>query len=138
MENEYKIDEQTAQQDLERMADIMDLDLSIDQTLEPKEQRESQKTLDTVIKAIRLGSLTIDAEGVATYTPRRSPNVPPIVFYEPTGTTLLAADKFSDKQKMHKMYAMIAEMTKVEPSMFSKLKKYDLSVVMAVGGLFLG
>ena len=135
---EYAIDEQTAKSDLERMADIMDLDLSVDSSLDPKEQREAQKTLDTVIKAIRLGQLVISDEGEATYTPRRSKDVPPITFYEPSGATLLAADKYGDKQKMHKMYAMIAEMCKIEPATFSKLKKYDINGLLAVGGLFLG
>lgn len=135
---EYKLDETTATAELERLADMMDLDLEIDSGLEEKERKEAQKTLDTLIKSIRRGDIVITDEGELVFTPVRSPNVPPIKFQEPTGATLLASDKFGDKQKLHKMYAMVAEMTGVEPATFSRLKKSDLNVVMAVGGLFLG
>lgn len=134
---EYKIDDQTARADLDRLADAMDLDLSVDTTADEKEQKDAQKNTDTVVKAIRKGDLVITEDGEAVYTPARS-QVGAIKFSEPTGATLLAADRFGDKQKMHKMYAMVAEMTSVEPATFSKLKKSDMNVIMAVGLLFLG
>lgn len=135
---DYKIDEQTARADLDRLAETMDLDLSIDSTADEKERKDAQKSIDTVVKAICKGLLVITEDGEAIYTPARSPQVSAITFREPTGATLLAADRFSDKQKMHKMYAMVAEMASVEPAVFSKLKKSDMNVVMAVGLLFLG
>lgn len=135
---EYKLDEQTATAELERLADIMDLDLGVDESLDEKDRKQAKQSLDTIIKSIRKGDSLITDDGELVFTPARSNGVGAITFQEPTGATLLASDKFSDKQKLHKMYAMIAEMTGVEPATFSRLKKSDLNVVMAVGGLFLG
>ena len=134
----YKIDEETARADLERLADMMDIDLTLDPDMDAKEQKDSQKSIDTVVKAIRKGDLVITDEGEAVFTPARSKGVDPITFREPTGATLLAADKYSDNQKMHKMYAMVAEMTGTPNATFGKLKKSDMNVVMAVGIIFLG
>lgn len=134
---EYKVDEQTARAELEALAESLDVDLEVDDTLDEKDRKESQKNIETVIKAIRKGHITI-ANGEATFTPQRSNGVAAITFREATGSTLLAADKFGDKQKMHKMYAMISEMTGVEPPTFSKLKKSDLMIVLAVAAIFLG
>lgn len=137
-EIEYKLDDETARAELDRLADTMDIDLTIDESLEEKERKESQKNIDNVVKAIRRGSLIVNENGEAVFTPTRSQNVAPITFREPTGSTFLAADKYGEKQKMHKLYAMIAEMTGVENSTFSRLKKPDLLIVIAVGSIFLG
>lgn len=137
MTTEYIIDAETAQGELERFAGAMDLDIAIDDDLDKKERKEAQKSISTVLRAIRSGRLVIGDDGVPTYTPTKN-NVPAIRFSEPTGATLIAADKFADNQKLHKLYAMLAEMAGVPSNTFSKLAMSDLKEVLAVGGLFLG
>lgn len=138
MTTEYKLDAETARAELENLAEAMDIDLSADETLNEKERKESQKNVEAVILAIRKGHIVITENNEAVFTPQRSPGVDAITFREATGSTLLAADKYGDNQKMHKMYAMIAEMTGVPNATFSKLKKSDLMVVLAVAAIFLG
>ena len=137
MTTEYIIDAETAHSELERFADAMDLDITIDDDLDKKERKEAQKSISTVLRAIRSGRLVIDDDGIPTFTPTKN-NVAPIRFNEPTGATLIAADKFGDNQKLHKLYAMLAEMAGVPSNTFSKLAMSDLKEVLAVGGLFLG
>jgi hypothetical protein len=89
-----------------------------------------------IIKAMKNGSLVINEEGEPVFSPRKS-DIPPIVFHEPTGASLVAMDKKKKNEDFSKFYTVLADITKTSAATFAKLKMRDLKVCIAIGTLFL-
>jgi len=137
VENNFKVDSETAENEFNRFVDMMDLDL--DATFMDEEDRkglELQKR--RIVRSIQSGALVINDEGEPVFTPQRSNEIEALTFHEPTGSAFMAMDKRKKNEDVSKMYAVMAEMSKVHSNVFSKLKGSDLKVCQAVVTLFLG
>lgn len=134
---ESKINKEMSEQEFNRFGDAMGLDFEIDY-MDEDDIKEFNKQKRVFINAISKGSLTINDDGEPTFTPQRSEAKDSVTFKEPTGATLKSIDNVKATHNVGKMYTIMGEMTKTSASTFSKMKKPDLDVCLAVTTLFLG
>lgn len=138
MENLVPVDEQTAQEEFERFAEMMDLDLSTDD-MSDDDMKSLERQKKTVIEAIKSGHVTVDEEGQPTvHLKCPTDKLKTVTLYEPTGSTLLARDTKKANQEVSKMFSMIQDMARLQPGALSPLKNRDMRVIQAFGALFLG
>ncbi len=134
-----KISKDVAEVEFMRFIDGMGIDIEIDDLNEV--EKEALKGMrDKVVRAIERGSLTVDADGVPTFTPQRkgTQDHTPIVFYEPDGAVLMQMDRKKSGQDVGKLFVVMAALTKTHASNFNNMKNADLQVCMAITTLFLG
>lgn len=132
-----KIAKEVAEQEFNRFAESMDLDIDpADMDVEDKKGFDQQK--DRVMSAIQSGALIIKDNGEPVFTPQRTNDAEAITFHEPTGASLMAMDRKKKTEDIGKLYATMGEMTKTHANVFSKMKMPDLKVCMAITTLFLG
>lgn len=135
--SKYKVDLETAEQEVERFADSMGLNLDTSD-MDEEDLKGFEVQHRTVVQAIREGGLVINEDGEPVYTPQRSKDTGPITFHEPGGSTLLAQDRRKSGQDVAKTYTMMAELTGEDTARFSKLKLKDVKVCTALFTLFMG
>ena len=133
---ENKIDTVVAESEFERFAEAMGLVFDVS-GFNPDEKQDFETARKLIVQNICAGHVAINDEGEAVYTPRRVENAQPITFYEATGAALKAMDRRNKSEDIGKFYALLAEITKEPPAVFSKMKMTDLKVCMAIGVLFL-
>lgn len=128
---------EAAEAEFDRFVDAMDIDA--DPTdMSDEDKKGLQQSRRTVVKAIMNGSLMIEADGTPVYTPRRSKDVTPIRFREPTGADLMEMDKAKAGADINKTFKILAAITSTSPARFANLVMSDLNVCSAVMVLFTG
>lgn len=130
-----KVDQEMAEAEFMRFIDAMDLEL--DESADAEDRSDFIALKNKLVKAISKGSLIIDESGQPVYTPERTEDVKPLTFYEPTGANLVAMDKRKPGEDISKFNAVMAEMCKVHPKVFSKLKFKDYKLCQSIVTLFL-
>lgn len=119
-----------------RFADEMDLD--IDELVMNDEDLDSfGKHKRKIIKAITNGSLIINDNGEAVYTPVKA-GCGELTFHEKDGASLMSMDGKKKNQSMHQTFAVMAALTKTHSSTFAKMKGVDLNVCMSIFLLLMG
>jgi len=135
--SENKLSKEVAEQEFQRFADMMDLDLDLT-SMDSEDGKDFTLQKNRIIKAMMNGALVINDEGCPVYTPQfAGGDVNPITFYEPTGAALMAMDRKKAGHDVGKMFASMGEMTKTSTGLFAKMKNRDLRICMAVTTLFL-
>lgn len=100
---------------------------------------ESRKR--TVLRAMARGELVINNDGNPQFTPPTEPGatpLPPIIFYKPTGATLMAQDGFPQNHDVARAAAVATELTKSAPGALSKLESVDFELVCEISNFLLG
>ena len=123
-----------AEAEFSRFCEAMDIDHDV--IGEDKVGFDKQKSI--LIKALQSGCLVIDDNGEPEYSPVGISLDSAVHFYEPTGATYMAMDRKKDGHNIGKLHAMMADMTKQNPQIFSSMKQRDYKVCQAVILLFLG
>lgn len=136
MTDEYKVDAQTAESEVDRFLEAMDIDADR-QGMDEDSRSGYDNARATLVRAIRRGHLVINDEGEPVYTPR-TVDTGPITFREPTGATFMEMDRKKSGQDVGKLMAIMAGMTSQPSKTFANMKKRDFSVCQAVTTLFLG
>lgn len=132
-----KIAKEMAEQEFDRFAEAMDLNVDTTKMdLEDKQGFTEQH--GRLINAIQKGSLVINDNGEPVFTPQRTQGTDPITFYEPTGASLMAMDRKKQTEDIAKMFAAMGDITKTHANIFSKMRMSDLKVCMAITMFFLG
>jgi hypothetical protein len=128
-----KIAEDVSEFEFEKFLDANDV-LADAEDMDEKELKTFSQHKKRILRAIQSGALTIDENGVASYTPTHpdSPYTDAITFKQRTGATLLAADSRKDGQDAAKTYSMMASMTGLPPKVFSGLIGKDIKVPEAI------
>lgn len=138
METLVPVDEQTAREEFERFAELMDLDLSTDDMSED-DKRSLDRQKKVVIEAIKTGHVTVDEEGQPTvHLKCPTEKLKTVTLYEPTGSTFLVRDTKKANQEVSKMFSMLQDMAHLKPGDLAPLKNRDMRVIQAFGALFLG
>ena len=111
------------QSELQRFADLVDVDLTVD-------DGEYTELLDNLREHIAKGIVIIEDDGTAVYTMRR-PDAPFEVakFGEPTGRHMKALDKAGEGHNMARLYAFIAAMVGQPEKSLANAGKKDLGVL---------
>lgn len=127
------IDAVTAEQEFERFADAMDLDID-PAGMDDDDRAGFERQKRRVIRAIQNGSLIFNDDGEAVYTPQntKSRHKDPITFHERTGASLMAMDGKKKNQEVSKTYAVMASMCEVHPRVFAGMVGADAKVCEAI------
>ena len=138
MSKENVVAREVAGEEFDRFADEMDLDLDTS-TMDAEDLTAFNKQKGRLVRAIERGSLVINENGEAVYTPQNpgSKNYDPITFHERTGASLMAMDGKKKGHDVAKTYAVMADMCKVHPSTFAGLKGTDVKVCEALFALLM-
>ena len=129
---------EVAEVEFNRFVESMDLDLdTAGMDAEDLTAFNSQKR--KICIAIERGALTVNEKGEAVYTPQneRSKHSEAITFHERTGASLMAMDGKKKGHDVAKTYAVLADMCKVHPSVFSGLVGTDVKVCEALFALLM-
>lgn len=127
-----------AEEELARFLEAMDLDRKVAEKLDEEDAKSLESVRTDILRAIEDGSLIIDDNGVATYTPRRSTDRSPLVFDEPEASCLQAADKRRDGHNTAKTIAILAAWTGQNGDRFSRMKSSDYRLCTSMLALFFG
>ena len=135
---EDRIDKESATNEFDRFTNAMDLDLDTSD-MDAEDLTQFNKLKKRIIQAIQNGSLVVNDDGEAVYTPRnaRSKYTDAITFHERTGASLMAMDGKKKNHDVSKTYAVMADMCKVHPSVFAGLVGIDGRVCEALFSLLM-
>lgn len=135
---EDKIIREVAEQEFDRFADAMDLDLDT-VGMDAEDLASMNKQKNRIIKAVMKGDLIFNDDGEAVYTPqhKRSKRKDPITFHERTGASLMAMDNKKKGHDVAKTYAILGDMCGIEPKEFSGLAGIDIKVSEAIFALLM-
>lgn len=130
---EEKVALEVAEQEFNRWAEAMDLDID-PAGMDAEDMAGFNQAKRRIIKAIRKGALVFNDEYEAVYTPQRpgSKHQEPLVFHERTGASLMATNGKKDTHAVSKMYAILGDMCRVPPSTFAGLSGEDAKVSEAL------
>ncbi len=121
-----KIAPDFAEAEFNRFGEMMDLDFDKSK-MDSEDATSFDKLKNRLVTAIMNGSLIINDDGEAVYTPRNSKSKykEPITFHERTGADLMTMDRGKKNHDMAKTYSIMASMCKVPISTFSGLVGID-------------
>ena len=124
---------EVAQDELNRFFNCMDIDNDIE-AMDADDKANFLKLSRKLTRAIESGALIINDSGEAEYTPQnpKSKHKDAIVFHERTGASLMAVDGKKDGHNVAKTYAMMADVTRLHPSVFAGLVGIDIKVCEAI------
>lgn len=132
----HKVAREVAEQEFHRFAEMMALDIDKD-GMDDEDRASFDQARRTFVSAVMAGSLVVNDEGEPVFTPVVSEGGP-LTFHEPEGAHVQATDKQRAGHDISKLHVFLAGITKTSPQRFAKMKRRDLKVCHAVGGLFLG
>lgn len=132
----YKVDLETAEAELERFAEEMDLDLD-KSDMDGDDLKSYESVKKVVIRSIRKGNLVINDDGEPEFTPVKG-NLGTLVFKEPEGSNFQAMDRAKANEDFKKLNSLIAELVGKSAGEIGSLKQRDYKVVQALLMLFLG
>jgi len=130
---ENVVDNDTALSEFDRWTESMDLDLDT-ADMDAEDLTAFNKQKKKIVRAIEKGSLVINENGEAEYTPVnvKSKYKESIIFHERTGASLMATDGKKKNYDAAKTYAMMADMTKLHPGTFAGLVGIDVKICEAL------
>ncbi len=131
--SENIVDSATAENEFNRFVDLMDLDFNSDD-MDAEDLTSFNKTKRRLIKAIERGSLIINDNGEAVYTPvnEKTKHKEAITFHERTGSALMAMDSKKKNEDVKKTYAVMAEMCKLSPAVFASMVGIDIKICESI------
>lgn len=117
--------------EFDRFTDSMDLDVDTS-VMDAEDQTSFEKLKRRIVKAICNGSLIVNENGEPVYTPQKSSFIDAITFHERTGASVMAMDGKKKNYDVAKTYAIMADMTKLHPGTFAKLKGIDIKICESI------
>lgn len=132
-----KVAKDVAALEIDRFMEAMDI--VIDDDLDADSAAAYNRARSRMVRAVTLGSLVIDDNGEAIYTPKHpnSRSKEPIRFHERSGSTAVAMDSCKKGANTARMYAMLGDMCKVPPATFSGLVGPDIKMCEAIFALLM-
>ena len=127
-----------ANAEFDRFVDAMDLDLD-EQFMDEDDLNSFRRQKNRILKSIQNGSLVINDNGEAVYTPRNknTKRQEAITFHERTGASLMAMDGKKKNSDVAKTYAIMGDMCKVHPNVFAGMAGMDIKVCEAIFALLM-
>lgn len=130
---QFAISKEEAESEFERFAEAMDLDLDTDY-MDESDLNGFMRQKSRVIKALQRGSLVINQQGEAEYTPQNpeTRHQETLTFHERTGAAILAMDGKKKNHDVAKMYSVLASLCRVDPKVFAGMVGIDGKVCEAL------
>lgn len=132
-----KLTREMALDELNRFLALMDLDRKLAEKMDDEDAKSLRDCQSTLLLALEDGSLVIEDDGVAVFTPRRGEHKP-LRFGEPSAGILLAADKRREGHNTAKTVAILTEWCGENPVRITSLKPNDFKVCTSLMALFFG
>jgi len=129
--DDQKIAQEVAENEFDRFVDAMDLEIEPD-LMGEDEANAFEKQKRRIVRAIERGTLIIDEQGYAIYTPVHTTLDKPLRFSQFNGAALTATDGKKRDARASQLHAMMGQMTKVGPNTFTKMQGIDTKVCMAL------
>ena len=129
----FVVAKEVAENDFQRFIDGADIIFDIE-TMDEEDRTTSEKQKARMIRAIMKGHLTVDTDGLPTFTPytKGSTFTEPITFNLPGGADIMAMDQIKAHKKMAQVHSIMGGMTKLPANVFSKLKGEDYKICQAI------
>ena len=127
------VDRETASIEFERWAKAMRVNVELE-GLDENDRRDIAQDRSIFERAIMDGSLVINDEGLAVFTPEGGDSV---TWRKPKGSAFVAMDKKKKSQDFGKIFASMSDITGTSPVTFSKMDVADVKICMAIFTLFL-
>jgi len=136
--SDEKVAKEVAENEFNRFTHEMGIDTDAS-GMDEEDLSGFNKQKNRIIGAIQDGSLVINENGEAVFTPQRpkSKTKDAITFHERTGASLMAMDSKKKNQNVAKMYAVLADMCEVHPKIFSGLAGLDIKICEALFALLM-
>ena len=131
------IAKEVAEKEFERIVDALDLDMDTEGMI-PEEIKETEATERKITRYIQRGYVTVDDAGIPTVHAKRSKDIKPIVFSNPTGDVMDAMDEAKTGKDFAKIKNSMASLTRVPAKYFSMMHLKDRQICQDVYMLFLG
>lgn len=127
------ISDDMAAAEFDRFTEAMDLDLATDD-MDTEDLTAFKKVKRRLLKAIGNGSLVINDDGEAEFTPQKdqSKYEKALHFRQRTGGALMSMDSKKKGHDVAKTFAVMAQMCGVEQKVFSRLYGNDGKVCEAI------
>jgi len=122
---------EVCEKEFERFAEGMDIEVDT-KYMDDEDTASLEKHKRRLIKAMRKGSLVINDNCEAVYTPVKSKVDDPLTFYEREADMLTAMDNKKKGHDVLKTYVVMAAMTKVHSRTIFKLKGVDLKTCESI------
>lgn len=126
-----KITREVAEVEFDRFCSKMDLEFETD-LMSEDDVNAFRKQKRRITNAIQRGSLIIDDTGHAVYTPVNQEVDKPLRFSQFGGLAISSTDGKKRDDRALQLHAMMAQMAKVGPHTFVKMKGIDTKVCMAI------
>lgn len=135
---EPKVALEVAENEYDRFLEAMDIDID-EAKLDAEDLTQYQKQRGKILKAIVAGDLVVNENGEAVYTPshKESKYTEALTFHERTGASLMAMDGKKKNYDVAKTYAIMGDMCRVHPGVFSKLAGRDIKISEALFSLLM-
>lgn len=136
---EDKVAAEVAEREFDRFLDAMGLtEKTQAKTLDAEDRKSFEDAKSDILRAMRNGSLVIDDRGCPVFTPLMDEGDPkPIVFKEPRGRQLKAADQAKKGHDVERGYFLMSAITGQVRARFEDMAHRDLVVCRALTALFL-
>ena len=131
-----KVALEVAENEFNRFTDNMDLDVD-ERFMDEEDLTAFNKQKRRIITAICNGSLVINENGEAVYTPQKSGDIEPLVFHERTGASVMAMDNKKKNHDVATTYAVMGDITGVHQNTFAKMKGIDIKICEAIFALLM-
>jgi poly-gamma-glutamate capsule biosynthesis protein CapA/YwtB (metallophosphatase superfamily) len=131
---QYKVDEETAAQEFERLCRGRRVDTDVD-SMTPKEKKDFSAMRAEIVRLIREGRLEVHEDGVlVTY---RCFDGQSFTFKKAGGATFLALETHDPKQKIANLFEALADMSGVASKKFTALEEIaDVKALSVLASLF--
>lgn len=131
MKEEYKLSEESAQEQLDLLFNFYDVDLSI-MDEEDKLKNSIERKL---IKAIRLGRLEVENNSEGFFVKQNLRDGTQFIYRELTGMAKVQMDRF--KGQHEKLYGLLGMLSKKPIEQIQKISGFDLTVAEYLALIFL-
>jgi len=135
---ESKVALEVAEQEFDSFVDAMRLDVDTS-FMDAEDLTAFEKQKRRIVFAIQDGSLFINEEGKAVYTPQHKDSKyhEPLIFNERSGSSVMALDGKKKNYDVAKTYAVMGAMCKVPPVTFAGLVGIDGKICEAIFSLLM-
>jgi uncharacterized protein (UPF0262 family) len=128
---------EVAEQEFARFLDAFDLtEKTQAKSLDADDRKSFESNKETILRAMRRGTLVLDDKSQPVFTPTQGSNTSPITFREPTGATVKAMDQGRKGAEVERSLYLMSAMTGQVRSRFEQMARRDLAVCEALAVLF--
>ena len=127
---------EVAESEFARFLDAFDLtEKTQAKTLDADDRKSFEDTKQTLLRAMRRGTLVLNEKGEPVFTPTQK-NTNPITFREPTGRHMKAMDQVKQGASVERGIYLMSSITGEVRQRFEEMARRDLAVCEALVVLF--